>query len=204
MKYISAVCASFLAAFVIASIIPGNADLRLYDDVLRLHVIAQSDSEADQELKLKVRDRVLETVSAKVDSCTDIKEACAAVSGAREEIQSAAEECVTENGFDYPVKVELVRESYPRRDYGGAVMPAGEYNSLKVIIGDGEGHNWWCVLFPSICTRFAEDAGEDEYIAAGFTPEEYRIITGESGGWKIKFRLLEILSDLFGGGQSES
>ncbi len=202
MKYISAVCASFLAAFVIASVIPGTGDLKLYDDVLRLHVIAQSDSEEDQALKLKVRDRVLEVVSDRVESCTGIGEAYAAVSEAREEIRSAAEDCVAENGFDYPVKVELVREQYPRRDYGGAVMPAGEYNSLKVIIGDGEGHNWWCVLFPSICTRFAEDAGEDEYIAAGFTPEEYRIITGESGGWKIKFRLLEILSELFGASES--
>ncbi len=198
MKYMTAVCASFLAALIIASAVPGSGDLRLYDDVLRLHVIAESDSEEDQELKLKVRDRVLETVSEKIQTCGGIDEAISAVDGVREEIQSAAVDCVAENGFDYPVKVELVRESYPRRDYGGAVLPAGVYNSLKVTIGQGQGHNWWCVLFPSICTSFALNAGEEEYITAGFTPEEYRIITGGSESWKIKFRLLEIITEIFG------
>ena len=75
-------------------------------------------------------------------------------------------------------------------------MPAGTYHSLRVTIGEGEGKNWWCVLFPTVCVRFAE-ADEEAYIAAGFTPEEYRIITGSEGKLRIRFRVLEILSELF-------
>ena len=76
-------------------------------------------------------------------------------------------------------------------------MPAGTYHSLRVTIGEGEGKNWWCVLFPTVCVRFAE-ADEEAYIAAGFTPEEYRIITGSEGKLRIRFRVLEILSELIG------
>ena len=195
MKYIAAVCTSFLLTCSIVSVFPNVEECKIYDDVLRLHVIAESDSEEDQALKLKVRDAVLGCVTELVADCGSFDEAYAVVSDNLKEIKTAAVECIKNNGYDYDLKAELVRENYPRRDYGAAVIPAGVYNSLKITIGSGEGHNWWCVLFPSICTRFASAYG-DEYIAAGFTPEEYRIITGEGGVWKVKFRFLEILSSL--------
>ena len=91
--------------------------------------------------------------------------------------------------FDY-----LTKEEYPRRVYGDAVMPAGEYTSLRIVIGEGEGHNWWCVLFPTLCTGFSYS---EEYIQTGFTPEEYRMITGGER-FKVKLRILEVIEGLLG------
>ena len=197
MKFLLSLTASVLAAAAILSVLPVSGEHRIYDDVLRLHVIAESDAEADQALKLRVRDAVLACVSEAVAGCTSFEEADAAVGAMLEEIRTAAEICVAENGGTCPVTVTLAPEKYPRRDYGASCLPAGVYQSLKVTLGDGAGKNWWCVLFPTVCIRFAEgEADEDAYLAAGFTPEEYRIITGD-GGWKVKFRILEILSELF-------
>ena len=192
--------ASVLISAVLLSVLPVAGEHRIYEDVLRLHVIAESDSADDQALKLKVRDAVLDCVSDAVGECASFEEANEIVGEMSAEIRSAAEACVRENGGDCPVAVELSPESYPRRDYGSACLPAGVYQSLRVTLGDGAGKNWWCVLFPTVCIRFAgKTADEDAYIAAGFTPEEYRIITGNDGGWKIKFRILEILADVFNG-----
>ncbi len=200
MSVLIRLTASVLMASVFLSVLPVEGEHRIYEDVLRLHVIAESDSADDQALKLKVRDAVLDCVSGAVGDCASFEEANAVVGLMSAEIQSAAEACVRENGGDCAVTVELSPETYPRRDYGSACLPAGVYQSLRVTLGDGAGKNWWCVLFPTVCIRFAgESADEDAYIAAGFTPEEYRIITGNDGGWKIKFRILEILADVFNG-----
>ena len=197
MKHITSFAASVLTAAVILSILPVYGETQLYDDVLRLHVIAQSDSDADQALKLKVRDAVLDCMSGHMDDCETIGDALTVTEDMLDEILETAEECLRENGSDCTAAVELGREKYPRRDYGASVMPAGTYHSLRVIIGEGQGKNWWCVLFPTVCVRFAH-ADEDAYIAAGFTPEEYRIITGSEGKLKVRFRVLEILSEIIG------
>jgi len=198
MSILIRLTASVLLSAVLLSVLPIAGEHRIYEDVLRLHVIAESDSADDQALKLKVRDAVLACVSVAVGDCTSFEEANAVVTAMSEEIRSAAEVCVRENGGNCTVSVELSPEKYPRRDYGSACLPAGVYQSLRVTLGDGAGKNWWCVLFPTVCIRFSrETADEDAYIAAGFTPEEYRIITGNDGGWKIKFRILEILADVF-------
>lgn len=197
MKLLIRMTASVLFAAAVLSVLPVSGEHRIYNDVLRLHVIAESDSDEDQKLKLMVRDAVLECVSDTVAKCETFEEADAAIGDMIDEIKTAAEECVSENNADCDVYVTLSHEKYPRREYGSSCLPAGVYRSLRVTLGDGAGKNWWCVLFPTVCIRFAgEKADEDEYIAAGFTPEEYRIITGE-GKWKVKFRILEILSGLF-------
>jgi len=199
MKFLISLTASVLAAVSVLSILPVSGEHRIYEDVLRLHVIAESDSEADQALKLRVRDAVLDCVSEKVEKCTSFGEANAAVGAMLGKIRAAAEACVREHRADCSVEVVLSPEKYPRRDYGSSCLPAGVYQSLRVTLGEGAGKNWWCVLFPTVCIRFADGtAGEDAYVAAGFTPEEYRIITGDSGEWKVKFRILEILSELLG------
>ncbi|MBQ4354845.1 MAG: stage II sporulation protein R, partial [Clostridia bacterium] len=171
-----------------------------------LHVIAESDSEEDQALKLKVRDAVLACVSGAVGACGTFDEAYAAVEGMRDEILTAAQNCVEKNGSDAAVSLALGKEAYPRRDYGNAVLPAGVYPSLRIILGEGDGKNWWCVLFPTVCVRFAKAgraADEDAYVAAGFTPEEYRIITGAEGKLQVRFRILEVLSELFSRKETE-
>lgn len=196
MRVILMFTSSVLAAAVMLSVMPVHGESEIYEDVLRLHIIAESDSEEDQALKLKVRDAVLDCVSEAVEDCGAFDEAYKAVAGIQNEILKVAQDCVNENGGDCTVTLALGEEKYPRRDYGNAVLPAGTYPSLRVILGDGDGKNWWCVLFPTICVRFA-NAGQEEYIAAGFTPEEYRIITGSEGKLKVRFRVLEIFSELF-------
>ena len=103
-------------------------------------------------------------------------------------------------GEDCPVQVELGRERYPVRIYENYSLPAGEYTSLRIRIGEGEGRNWWCILFPRLCTaRATEEEVYEDFIAAGFTPEQYRMIKNESGPkYKIRFRILEILAQLTG------
>ncbi|MBQ8369917.1 MAG: stage II sporulation protein R [Clostridia bacterium] len=199
MKHITAFAASILIAAAVLSVLPVYGETEIYDDVLRLHVIAESDSDADQAMKLKVRDAVLDCLAAEMDDCVTVEDALATAQDMLDEVETAAERCLDENGSDCTVSVSLGREQYPRRDYGASVMPAGTYHSLRVTIGEGEGKNWWCVLFPTVCVRFAE-ADEDAYIAAGFTPEEYRIITGSAGKLRVRFRVLEILSELVGFG----
>lgn len=197
MKFFISLTASILTAVSILSVLPVFGEHQIYNDVLRLHVIAESDSDADQALKLKVRDAVLACVSDAVAGCSSFEEANTVVGAMQDEIQTAAETCIRTNDSDCTVTVTLAPEKYPRRDYGSSCLPAGVYQSLKVTLGEGEGKNWWCVLFPTVCVRFAQgEADEEAYVAAGFTPEEYRIITGD-GEWKVKFRILEILSDLF-------
>ena len=199
MKHITAFAASILIAAAVLSVLPVYGETEIYDDVLRIHVIAESDSDADQAMKLKVRDAVLDCLAAEMDDCVTVEDALATAQDMLDEVETAAERCLDENGSDCTVSVSLGREQYPRRDYGASVMPAGTYHSLRVTIGEGEGKNWWCVLFPTVCVRFAE-ADEDAYIAAGFTPEEYRIITGSAGKLRVRFRVLEILSELVGFG----
>jgi len=196
MKFLVELTSSILIAASILSVAPCFGEAEIYNNTLRLHVIAQSDSAEDQALKLGVRDTVLATVSDNLQSCTSFDEAYASISDMTDTIASAAEEYLHENGSACSVKVELGRENYPRRDYGDTALPAGEYTSLRVIIGEGEGKNWWCVLFPSVCMGFAKDA--DEYAAVGFTPREYKVITGESDRWKVRFRILEVLSEMIG------
>lgn len=195
MRVILAFTSSVLAAAMLLSVLPVHGESEIYNDVLRLHVIAESDSDEDQALKLEVRDAVLECVSEAVADCGSFEEAYTVVELMQNDILEAAQNCVYENGGDCTVTLALGEEKYPRRDYGDIVLPAGVYPSLRVILGGGEGKNWWCVLFPTVCVKFA-DAGKDEYIAAGFTPQEYRIITGSEGKLKIRFRLLEVLSQL--------
>lgn len=197
-RVIAVIAASVLICASVLSLLPLWGEQNIYSDVLRLHVIAESDSDEDQTLKLKVRDAVLSCVSDKISDAADFDEAYAIISCMSDEIKKAAEEVVAANNRTADVCVSLGKEKYPRRDYGSAVLPAGEYTSLRITLGEGAGHNWWCVLFPTVCIRFSEKAEADEYIAAGFTPEEYRLITGDSGSVKVKFRILELLTQIFG------
>ncbi len=192
-------CAGILIATTVSSVVPASGEERLYKDVIRLHVIAESDSEEDQAVKLSVRDAVLEVVSDKMDSAVTYDDAYSLLSGMIPEIEEAAEARAAEEG--HPVSAEVIfdREEYPVRYYEDYALPAGEYMSMRIVLGEGEGKNWWCVLFPPLCRDAAVESDEDKFYAAGFTPEEYKIIKKESGTkYKVRFRILEILADTFG------
>ncbi len=210
-KYLSFIFALVLIFEIAVTTLPVNGEEELYNKILRLHVLANSDSDTDQSLKLKVRDTLLaelERIYAE-SGVTDIDSAEKAVKESTDRLVKAAEKVISEQGFDYPVTIELCREAYPTKEYESITLPAGTYRSVKVKIGAAEGKNWWCVLFPELCMSSAarkesvtdsfvyEENGE-KFVAAGFTPSELRIIT-DSGDAKIKvkFRVLEIIGELF-------
>lgn len=181
------------------AVMPTMSDIMLYDNIIRLHVIANSDSEVDQDVKLSVRDEVLESVRELLGEVKDRSLAEKILLENLESIENKAEALLCERGFSYSVKATLTKEVYPKREYGGYSLPAGEYTSLRIMLGKAEGQNWWCVLFPSLCTPYgtAEKFSDDQLAEAGLTPSQIKIITGSSGEVKIKFRLLELISKWF-------
>ena len=197
MKILVSFCASVLCAFALITCFPIRGEEKIYDSMIRLHVLAESDSDEDQARKLRVRDAVLDVLAERMEKAHSYEDAAAAVSSMLGEIEEAARRTVQ---GECTVRAELGRERYPVRVYENYTLPAGEYTSLRVILGEGEGKNWWCVLFPQLCTAQAsESAFYEDFIAAGFTPEQYRLIKNESGvQYKIRFRLLEILAQTFG------
>ncbi len=182
--------------------IPTAADARIYDNVIRFHVIANSDTDDDQSLKLEVRDSIIEKYSYYLSGYSSKEEAQAALESKKNEIKMYAESVVKKLGYDYECDVELGIEHYGRTVYESFSMPQGNYTSLRIIIGEGAGHNWWCVLFPPLCTKAALSSTEiadekEEFTDVGFTGEQYNIITKtDKPKYKIKFRLLELF---FGG-----
>ena len=200
MKKLFIFCAAVLLAASLSSFLPSGSDFGLYDNVIRLHVIANSDSEEDQAMKLRVRDRILDLVGERLADAETKADAEVKMNAILPEIEAAAAEVIAEEGCGYTVSAVLSPEMYPRKSYGTVTLPAGEYTSLRVVIGEGEGHNWWCVLFPRMCTRPAvsTEMQEEEFIDAGFTPSQYKIITdSENTRYVVKFRIIELLQGLF-------
>ena len=155
--------------------------------VLRLHVLAVSDDAEEQALKLRVRDAVLAYLEPELQDAADADEARSIVSAHLEDVAAAAHAAA--EGRE--VSVSLSRERYPTRHYEGFALPAGEYDSLRVVLGAGEGHNWWCVVFPPLCLS-AADAGRARAVMA---PEDYALICEEEG-YELRFRLLELWGEL--------
>ena len=183
--------------------LPVHGEGEIYDTVVRLHVRANSDSEEDQALKLRVRDEILAHCSPRLAECQSRAEAEETVLAMQSEILAVAQRTVFEEGYDYGVSVTLGEEEYPERTYDSLCFPSGEYLSLRVCIGEAEGKNWWCVLFPPLCLETASiktrKEAEEAFIAAGFTPEQYKIITEtDKVTYRIRFKFLEILEEWFG------
>ena len=197
MKILVSFCAAVLCAAVLISVFPVRGEEKIYDSVIRLHVLAESDSDEDQARKLQVRDVILEILAERMEEAHSYEDAAAAVSSMLGEIEETARRTVQ---GECTVRAELGRERYPVRVYENYTLPAGEYTSLRVILGEGEGKNWWCVLFPQLCTAQASEREfYEDFIAAGFTPEQYRLIKNESGvRYRIRFRILEIFAEMFG------
>ncbi|MBM6837353.1 stage II sporulation protein R [Clostridium saudiense] len=121
------------------------------DKLIRFHVIANSDSEEDQALKLKVRDRIIDKMSIKLEKAESLDQARDILNSSIEEVNSIAREVIIEEGFNYDVNTMLSNENFPDKIYGDYIFPQGTYEAYRVIIGSGEGQNWWCVMFPPLC-----------------------------------------------------
>ncbi len=195
------VIVAFAITILFIGLLPVNGEAEIYDSVIRLHVLANSDNDEDQELKLCVRDSVLEYAAELTGGCRNISAARAILEPRLDDLASVAEKRILEEGYSYPVSVVLSEEIYPTRSYESFCFPSGEYLSLQVKIGAAEGKNWWCVLFPPLCMSAAsaseEANSEAAFIDLGFTSEQYRIITdSENTTYKVRFKILETVEDM--------
>ena len=123
----------------------------IQDEIIRFHVLANSDTEEDQALKLKVRDRVIKEMSSKFNSSNNIDDAREIMLDSIDEVNAIAKEVIEENGYNYDVRSELSRENFPDKMYGDTLYPQGEYEAFRILIGEANGQNWWCVMFPPLC-----------------------------------------------------
>lgn len=181
-------------------ILPIHGEAGLYDNVIRLHVLANSDSTEDQALKLTVRDAVLEKTQTLLQNVDDRAEAEAVLRANLGELEAVAADTLRRAGAENGVTVTLTRERYPTRQYEALAFPAGEYLSLRVMIGEAKGQNWWCVLFPPLCLSGAtKQDTEAVCLSAGLSGEQYRVIADtDSTTYKMRFKILEVAEAIFG------
>ena len=154
-----------------------------YEGIIRFHVIANSDSEEDQKLKLQVRDLVVGRLEKSLSSCADISGSRAYIEEHLDEISGWAEDCIRREGFDYEVDTGLGVKAIPAKKYGDIYFPAGNYEALTITIGEGRGQNWWCVVFPPLCL-----------IESGQEPHSQDLFEGGQNRIVLKSRILEILN----------
>jgi len=201
VNIMAAFCACVLLTLCFCMFMPVNGEQEIYHNIIRLHVLANSDSEQDQDLKLDVRDYILGDIAALTENCEDADEAAVKIQDGLKNIEIKAKDFINRQGYDYGVKAVLSKEIYPERIYedsGGEIynFPSGKYQSLIITIGEGSGQNWWCVLFPPLCLSGSKI--ENELAVAGYSNEQINILRKDKGGkYVIRFKILEILSDLF-------
>ncbi|MBD5098035.1 MAG: stage II sporulation protein R [Clostridiales bacterium] len=171
----------------------------LADRVLRLHVIANSDSDSDQARKLLVRDAVLAEAAQILEGVSDRRDAEAALAPHLEELAQAGEEALARTGRSDPVRVTLADQWFPTKEYDGFSLPAGQYRELKVTIGEGKGQNWWCVVFPPLCLASVSERSVESAAEGVLSEDQVALITEQDGGYVLKFRLIEWWQELMGG-----
>ena len=163
----------------------------LAQKMIRLHVIANSDSDADQALKLEVRDKVLDFTTTVLQRSADMEDAQVRLRAELTRIETIARREIAAQGYDYPVTAQLASAEFPLKEYDGFSLPAGEYMALRLVIGEGEGRNWWCVVYPPLCTAAASDLSRTA-LGAGLTEDDLSLITGDGDGYVLRFRSLEL------------
>ena len=160
----------------------------VYGEVLRLHIPANSDSDEDQAIKLRLRDVLLEEYGGALSGSGGLEEAAARAEVLLPEIERTANEFLRENGFAYGARAEIVDMWFSTREYERLILPAGNYKALRVTLGSGEGHNWWCVIFPQLCLPAASEDNTAEILETFGKPQKVT----------VKFALYEWLENLFG------
>ncbi len=157
---------------------------RISDDVFRLHILANSDNEEDQQLKLKVRDAVLKKGQNVFTDCSSLEEIIASCESNIDLFEETATECIKENGYNYSVNAYVDKEYFNTREYEEITLPSGIYNALKIEIGEAKGHNWWCVMFPAICLSAVSDSEMNNIL----DEEEIELINSDNK-FEIRFKM---------------
>ena len=184
MKQIIRAAITAFILTVIFSMIPFQANCSdISDEVFRLHILANSDSDKDQSLKLRVRDKVLSHTEALFNSAKSKQEAEQLVSDNIQTIADIAAKEIFDNGYNYSVKVQIVKMHFSTRRYENFTLPAGMYDALRITIGEGRGHNWWCVMFPSLC--ISSPADSEEKAKEVFSNGEYEVVKNEKTEYRF-------------------
>lgn len=186
--------AQFLVCLILIGMLIADKQL-LRENLIRLHVVADSNSVCDQTAKLQVRDAVIQTIQQDLQQTGSVQEAKEYLLSRLDELEQAANKTLREAGSCDTVTVTLCEEEFPTRQYDTFTLPAGVYESLRVTIGSGQGQNWWCVVFPSLCVGAASKDVRDTAASAGFGDALSNAITGEDG-YEISFFFLDCLGKL--------
>ena len=175
-----------------------NIQKGIADEVIRLHVLANSDSREDQDLKIKVKNGIIKMLENELHNSISKDETRIILLKNLDKIEERAEEIIKENGYDYTAKVRISFDHFPTKEYADVTLPAGEYEALKIEIGEGKGKNWWCVMFPPLCFIDASvnevPRKDKDTLKNILTDEEYNIVTKEKDNIpvKIKFKIVEL------------
>ena len=190
----------FIYVFICAQSYVSAISNNLSESVFRLHVLANSDSDEDQKLKLKVRDSLLSYMNNICSNCSTKAEAISLVNEHKQEFQQIAENTIFENGYNYPVEINIGNFYFPTNNYGDISLPAGSYDALRVEIGKANGKNWWCVMFPSLCfidvsSGIVDDKAK-ENLEENLDNESYNLISDKNNSEvKLKFKLIEFFAE---------
>ena len=174
------------------------------ENLIRFHVLANSDSEEDQALKLKVRDKVISYLKPKLEDSESISQSEKIILNEKDKLMDICKETIKQNGYNYDVSINLGYSKFPTKQYSSVVLPAGEYQSLKIIIGKGQGKNWWCVMFPPLCFVDEQnnviDKETDEKLKKVLTKDEYELIVEKDkkniNNLQIKFKIVEVFQKI--------
>lgn len=189
-KYIHLFVGTVILAGMLLCLPFFNSCEELTEDVLRVHILANSDSAADQSLKLHVRDKVLEECSDYFSGCDNKDEALRITRDHLSEIEALAAEEIRAKGFHYSVSAQVEELYFNTRYYEDFTMPAGWYDALRLTIGSGEGRNWWCVMYPSLCVGAASDTEMRDSLDEG----EYEVVTSDR--FDFRFKIVEYWEDI--------
>ena len=171
---------------------------QLAENILRLHIVAHSDSAYDQDLKLQVRDRTAAQFSELLSRAENAEEACITIHDNLHAVEETAEAVLRENGCMLTADAEIVTMYFPERHYSDVTLPAGNYRALRIVLGEGEGKNWWCVVFPQLCLGASGTELRKTASKAGMTDKQMDLLFGKDTKITVKFKLLELFYQLTG------
>lgn len=200
IKNLMLVLLIILAIFIQIGVSSEKVSAGISKEVLRLHVVANSDSKEDQEVKYKVRDEIIKYMQTISSDCKTKEEAINVLNESLASVAEISKNVLKENGFNYDVKVEIGNFSFPTKTYGDVALPAGDYDALKVTLGKGEGQNWWCVMFPPLC--FVDVSSgivpeeSKEILKDNLDEEEYDVIVVDDNEVNVKFKIVELIGKL--------
>lgn len=187
---------TFICAFSYASSVSSD----IADNVFRLHIIANSDTDEDQNLKLIVRDNILNYMKEIASSVSSKEEAVEIITSHLDDFYNIAIDTIRSAGYDYDVSLSVGQFDFPTKEYGDISLPAGIYDALRIEIGEAQGHNWWCVMFPTLCfvdvSSGSLDEGSKGVLEDNLSDEEFSLISDDSADVKFKFKVVEFFENI--------